>query len=56
MEAMKDGSFTESASPASGMSESDLREMMKDDRYWNPAQRDPYFVKKVEEGFKKIYG
>jgi hypothetical protein len=56
MEAMKDGSFTQAANPASGMSESDLREMMKDDRYWNPTHRDPSFVKKVEEGFKKIYG
>ena len=56
MEAMKDGSFTQAANPASGMSESDLREMMKDDRYWNPTHRDPSFVKTVEEGFKKIYG
>jgi hypothetical protein len=56
MEAMKDGSFTQAANPASGTSEADLRDMMKDDRYWNPTHRDPSFVKKVDEGFKKLYG
>jgi len=56
MEAMKDGSFTQAANPASGMSEADLREMMKDERYWNAAKRDNDFIKKVDAGFKKIYG
>jgi len=56
MEAMKDGSFTQTANPASGMSEADLREMMKDERYWNAAKRDNDFIKKVDAGFKKIYG
>lgn len=56
MDAMKDGSFAQQANPASGLSEADLKEMMRDDRYWNPAKRDADFVKKVDAGFKKIYG
>tara|TARA_R110000764_G_scaffold35562_1_gene79777 strand:+ start:5291 stop:6034 length:744 start_codon:yes stop_codon:yes gene_type:complete len=55
-EAMKDGSFSGNSAPQSGASESDLREMMKDDRYHSPAHRDPAFVKQVEAGFKKLYG
>jgi hypothetical protein len=56
MDAMKDGSFSQQANPASGMTEADLKNMMKDERYWNPTHRDPNFVKQVEAGFKKIYG
>ena len=56
MEAMKDGSFAQAANPASGVSAADLREMMKDERYWNPSKRDNDFIKKVDAGFKKIYG
>lgn len=56
MDAMKDGNFTQAANPASGVSAADLREMMKDERYWNPTHRDADFVKKVDAGFKKIYG
>lgn len=36
-------------------SEKDLRSMMMDDRYWNPAKRDPSYVQKVQEGFSKLY-
>lgn len=56
MEAMKDGSFAQAANPASGLSAADLRDMMKDERYWNPSKRDNDFIKKVDAGFKKIYG
>ncbi len=56
MDAMKDGSFSGQANPAGGMGEADLKEMMRDERYWNPVKRDPDFVKKVDAGFKKIYG
>jgi hypothetical protein len=56
MEAMKDGNFSQATNPASGMSEADLREMMKDERYWNASKRDNDFIKKVDAGFKKIYG
>lgn len=33
-----------------------LREMQNDPRYWNPSQRDPAFVRQVEEGYNKLYG
>lgn len=56
MEALKDGSFAQQGNPASGLTEADLKDMMKDERYWNPTHRDPNFVKQVEAGFKKIYG
>lgn len=56
MEAMKDGSFSGQANPASGLSEADLKEMMRDERYWNPSKRDNDFIKKVDSGFKKLYG
>jgi hypothetical protein len=32
-----------------------LRAMQQDPKYWNPAQRDPDFVRQVEEGYKKLY-
>lgn len=58
MEAMKDGSFAGEATPASGLSQADLNEMMRDPRYGlgNPAARDADFVKKVNDGFKQLYG
>ena len=56
MEALKDGSFSQQGNPASGLTEADLKTMMKDERYWNPTHRDLNFVKQVEAGFKKIYG
>ena len=36
-------------------SQDELNAMMKDPRYWNPSQRDMGFVKKVDEGFSKLY-
>ena len=35
--------------------EADLRSMMTDERYWNPAKRDNAYVQKVQEGFSKLY-
>lgn len=35
-------------------SEDQLKEMMKDPRYWK--KRDPAFIEKVSNGFKRIYG
>jgi hypothetical protein len=34
----------------------ELRSMQNDPRYYSPARRDPAFVKRVDEGFAKIYG
>ena len=31
-----------------------LRTKMKDARYWNPAKRDPAYVKEIEDGWKQI--
>jgi hypothetical protein len=33
-----------------------LEHMMKDPRYWDNARREPLFVKKVEDWFKRLYG
>jgi len=56
MNAMRDTSPTTGSTPSAQVSEDQLRQMMMDDRYHNPAKRDPNFVKMVEDGFKKIYG
>jgi hypothetical protein len=56
MESMKDGSFSDSSSPADQINEDSLRAMMQDERYHHPVKRDPAFIKKVEEGFRKLYG
>ena len=56
MEKMKDGSFSETSSPAQEGGKDALHEMMKDERYWNTSKRDPSFVKRVDDGFKKLYG
>jgi DNA anti-recombination protein RmuC len=34
--------------------EQELRNLMKDPRYWK--HQDPEMVKRVEEGFKRLYG
>lgn len=56
MDAVKDGSFSEASSPASGVNEDALKQMMADERYWNPTKRDPAFIKQVDQGFAKLYG
>lgn len=56
MSAMKDTAPATGVTPSAQVSEDQLRQMMMDDRYHNPAKRDPNFVKMVEDGFKKIYG
>ena len=37
-----------------GVSQDALDEMMRDPRYWR--QRDPEFIARVTEGFRKLYG
>lgn len=41
------------AAPSESNGEQDLQSMMRDPRYWQ--KKDPAFVAKVTEGFKKIY-
>jgi hypothetical protein len=36
------------------LTEDSLRTMMKDERYWNPAQRDMDYVKQVDDGWQKL--
>ena len=52
-EALKDGSFSGNAAPMAGISEGDLREMMRDPRYWQ--EKDPYFIKEVTEGWQRLH-
>lgn len=54
-EALKDGNFSSGAESTSATSEAQLRQMMQDPRYWNSANRDPNFIKQVEDGFKQLY-
>jgi hypothetical protein len=56
MDAMKDGNFAGSTENVASNTEAELQEMMKDERYWNPAKRDANFVNQVNAGFKKLYG
>lgn len=56
MNAMKEPSVSDQTSIASNFNEVELQDMMKDERYWNPARRDDNWIKKVDEGFKKLYG
>jgi hypothetical protein len=41
--------------PVGRITEESLREMMGDERYWNPAKRNNDFVKQVDEGFQKLH-
>ena len=55
MEAVRDGGYSDETSSPDRISESSLREMMQDERYWNPVRRDPAYIRKVQEGFEKLY-
>jgi len=55
MEKMKDGNFAGNTSPSPSVTEASLQEMMKDPRYWEPRNRDPNFIKQVDDGFKLLY-
>ena len=56
MDAVRDGGYTEGSAAPGGVTEDSLREMMQDERYWNPAKRDAGYVKQVQDGFSKLYG
>jgi hypothetical protein len=55
MQNMSDTKVSNDVSTPSRLSEADLRSMMSDPRYWNQNQRDPAFIKQVDEGFAKLY-
>ena len=41
--------------PAASLTPQRLREMMRDPRYFDPARRDPDFVRQVQQGFESLY-
>ncbi|MEG3618980.1 hypothetical protein V5T82_10985 [Magnetovibrio sp. PR-2] len=49
----REPALTRNAEFTPGTSEDDLKRMMKDPRYWK--ERDPAFVGRVRDGFKKLY-
>ena len=55
MDALKEGGPSNGAVEVSRETESDLRQMMLDPRYHDPARRDPTFVKQVDDGFKRMF-
>lgn len=56
MENLQQQSPNATSQPVAQISESELQQMMLDDRYHNPAKRDANFIRQVDEGFKKLYG
>jgi len=56
MENMKGPSLNSSSDGVDKVNESDLRNMMLDHRYHNTKERDPAYVKTIDDGFKKLYG
>ena len=56
MGAVKQSGPSSDQMPSSQTNEAELKQMMLDDRYHNPAKRDQNYVRQVEEGFKRIYG
>ena len=55
MQAMNSESISGETGTTVGVPEDDLKTMMRDPRYWDVRQRDPAFVKQVDEGFAKLY-
>ncbi|MGE4503773.1 MAG: hypothetical protein AB7D51_00370 [Desulfovibrionaceae bacterium] len=43
------------AGPGRMLGEEQLTEMMRDPRYHDPTQRDPAFVRRIEQGFERLY-
>lgn len=50
----KEPQMTREAAPAPEADEAELRRMMRDPRYWRA--REPEFVKRVSEGFRRLVG
>lgn len=55
MESMREGGPSNGAVEVSHETEADLRQMMLDPRYHDPARRDPTFVRQVDDGFKRMF-
>lgn len=52
MQSIEPQIHTDSA-PTKNLSDSDLRRMMRDPKYWRDG--DPEYIRKIENGFKKLY-
>jgi hypothetical protein len=55
MSQMQDPSVSEQGSIAANLSEPELIEMMRDPKYSSLNNRDPNYVKMIDEGWKKLY-
>ena len=55
MHNLKENTVSGTSQPTATLTDDKLREMMNDPRYYSPNQRDPAFVKMVDEGFRKMY-
>lgn len=51
-EALKDGSFAGNTTPTAGVSQNEIREMMRDPRYWQ--EKDPYYVNEVTKLWQQL--
>ena len=56
MDKMRDPEVSTEANSAGRLTEDSLRQMADDPRYWHVTQRDPAYVKQVDEAFRKFYG
>jgi len=56
MQSLSTTQMTDQASTPSAVSQTELEEMMRDERYWKAGKRDPNYVKQVQEGYNRIYG
>ena len=54
MDQVKTVSVNGATTAVGQLTEDSLRAMMKDERYWNPAQRDMDYVKQVDDGWQKL--
>ena len=54
MDQVKGASVNGESTPVDQITEPMLREMMKDERYWNQARRDMDYVRQVDEGWQKL--
>jgi hypothetical protein len=52
---LEGGGISGEATSPTVMGLDELRTMMRDPRYFDPARRDPGYVKQVDEGFAKLY-
>jgi hypothetical protein len=55
MEKMKDGNFAGNTSPSPSLTETGLKELMKDPRYWEPKSRDPNYIKQIDDGWQQLH-